>query len=217
MKQRARNAEDKAVRRTAILKTARAMFAKARFEEIKMSDVAERSGLAKGTVFLYFPTKEALFLDLVEEDMGDWIGELVEAFEAGGRWSAARVARIFAETLSARPAFTRLLPLIDNVLETNVSVKRIVDFKLTLLRRMAQVALLLEKRLDWLKPGEGAPLLLRIYALLVGLRQISDPCAAAEAAMEDPRLAPLQIDFDGELEAGLTALLLGHSPIGRSS
>ena len=214
---RARKAEDKAIRRTSILGTARAMFTRSRFEEIKMSDVAERAGLAKGTVFLYFPTKEALFLDLVEEDMGEWIEELVDRFEVGGRWSPARVARVFAETLSAQPALARLLPLIDNVLETNVSVERIVGFKLTLLGRMAQVAQLLEKRLE-LDPGEGGPLLIRIYALLVGLRQITDPCAASQAALAaDPRLAPLDFDFDAELEAGLTALLIGHCPIGRSS
>ena len=214
---RARKAEDKAERRRVILETARDLFAESRFEAIKMSDIAERSDLAKGTVFLYFPTKEALFLDLVEEDMGEWIAELVGEFEAGGRWTPGRVAKIFARTLTSRPAFTRLLPLIDNVLETNVSVDRIVDFKLKLLERMAVVAALLEKRLDFLRPGEGGPLLLRIYALLVGLRQLTDPCAASEAALEDPRLEPLMIDFDDELEGALNALLLGHVPIGRSS
>ena len=214
---RARKAEDKAERRRVILETARALFSKARFEAIKMSDVAERAGLAKGTVFLYFPTKEALFLDLVEEEMGDWIDDLIDGFEAGGRWTPARVAKIFARTLIERPAFTRLLPLIDNVLETNVSLERIVAFKLALLARMAEVAALLERRLDFLEEGEGRPLLLRIYALLVGLRQLTDPCATAEAALEDPRLEPLVIDFEEELEGALAALLMGHSPIGRST
>jgi AcrR family transcriptional regulator len=214
---RARRAEDKAARRSAILETARAMFEESRFESIKMSDVAERSGLAKGTVFLYFPTKEALFLDLVEEDMGEWIAALVEELEAGGRWSAARVARAFARTLLEREAFTRLLPLIDNVLETNVAVERIADFKRTLLQRMARVALLLEKRLDALAPGDGAPLLIRIYALVVGLRQLTDPCASAVRAMEDPSLSPLVIEFEAHLEEALIALVAGHSPAGRAS
>src|SRR5262252_9191514 len=161
--QRARKAEDKAVRRRAILDTARALFAEARFDAIKMSEVAERTGLAKGTVFLYFPTKEALFLDLLEEEMDEWIAELLEGFDAGGRWTPARVARLFARTLVARPTFTRLLPLLDNVLETNVSVERIVEFKKRLLERMARVAFVLEKRLDFVRAGEGASLLLRIY------------------------------------------------------
>jgi AcrR family transcriptional regulator len=38
-----------------------AEFALRGFEAARMEDVARRAGVAKGTVFLYFPTKEALF------------------------------------------------------------------------------------------------------------------------------------------------------------
>ena len=198
------------MRRRAILDAARSLFARARFGEIKMSEIAERADLAKGTLFIYFPTKEALFLDLYDEEMDEWIEDLLVRFEGGGKWTPARVARAFARSLSERPVLTRLLPLLDGVLETNVSVERIAELKARLLGRMSRVAAVLEKRLDFLDEGEGGPLLLRIYAFVVGLRQISDPCAAAKVALEDPRLHPLVVDFDRELEDGLTALVLGH-------
>jgi AcrR family transcriptional regulator len=35
-----------------------------------MSDVAERAGVGKGTLYLYFPTKQALFAGIVQEMMG---------------------------------------------------------------------------------------------------------------------------------------------------
>jgi len=40
------------------------------FSATRMSDVAERAGVGKGTLYLYFPTKELLFAGIVEEMMG---------------------------------------------------------------------------------------------------------------------------------------------------
>jgi len=40
------------------------------FSATRMSDVAGRAGVGKGTLYLYFPTKESLFAGIVEEMMG---------------------------------------------------------------------------------------------------------------------------------------------------
>ena len=53
------------VRRQAILKAALAVFAAHGFEAARLDDVAARAGVAKGTVYLYFRDKEALFEALV--------------------------------------------------------------------------------------------------------------------------------------------------------
>src|SRR3954469_4101785 len=70
---RARSLEHKGERRRVILSAASKLFAGgAGFPELTVSNVARRVGLAKGTVFLYFPTKEALFLGLLEEVLAEW-------------------------------------------------------------------------------------------------------------------------------------------------
>lgn len=51
----------KAARPGEIMEAGLAEFATRGFEATRMEDVARRAGVAKGTVFLYFPTKEALF------------------------------------------------------------------------------------------------------------------------------------------------------------
>lgn len=174
-----------------------------------MSDVARAADVAKGTVFLYFPTKEALFLALLEEEMGAWVAEVSDALSHGpGRFTPDRVGRVVAKSLARREIFTRLLPLLDGVLEQNVTVERIIEFKTFLLSQMAMLAERLEHRLH-LPSGQGGPLLLQIYALLVGLRQLSDPCPAAVEAMEIPELAPLAVDFIPTLEVAVAALIRG--------
>ena len=61
---RARKVEPEA-RRQAILDAALAVFAERGFEAARLEDVAARAGVAKGTLYLYFRDKEALFEELV--------------------------------------------------------------------------------------------------------------------------------------------------------
>ena len=54
-----------AARRQAILDAALSVFAERGFEAARLDDVAARAGVAKGTLYLYFRDKEALFEELV--------------------------------------------------------------------------------------------------------------------------------------------------------
>jgi AcrR family transcriptional regulator len=53
------------VRRGAILKAALAVFAERGFAAARLDDVAARAGVAKGTLYLYFQSKEDLFEALI--------------------------------------------------------------------------------------------------------------------------------------------------------
>jgi AcrR family transcriptional regulator len=61
---RARRVEPQA-RRQAILDAALAIFAERGFDAARLDDVAARAGVAKGTLYLYFHDKEALFEELI--------------------------------------------------------------------------------------------------------------------------------------------------------
>src|SRR5262245_428076 len=52
-------------RRQAILDAALTVFAAQGYEAARLDDVAARAGVAKGTLYLYFKDKEALFEELV--------------------------------------------------------------------------------------------------------------------------------------------------------
>lgn len=61
---RTRKVEPQA-RRQAILDAALAIFAERGFDAARLDDVAARAGVAKGTLYLYFHDKEALFEELI--------------------------------------------------------------------------------------------------------------------------------------------------------
>lgn len=63
---------------TDILDAAYELFGSTGFYETKMSEVAERAGIAKGTVYLYFKSKEELFMAVTRRDCEGFLYQLEE-------------------------------------------------------------------------------------------------------------------------------------------
>lgn len=59
--------EARTARRDQIIAAAAGCFAKSGYHATTMADIAEAAGVSKGTPYLYFPSKEALFIALYEE------------------------------------------------------------------------------------------------------------------------------------------------------
>jgi AcrR family transcriptional regulator len=77
-------------RRRDILDAANRLFAERGFHETTVEDVAQAAGVAKGTIYLYFPSKEHVLLALKQRFMHgmvdrltDVIADAVERFNAG--------------------------------------------------------------------------------------------------------------------------------------
>ena len=73
---RKRERRDPQQRKAEILEAALALFAERGFAATRMEDVAVRAGIAKGTVYLHFPDKEALFIELVSGIASPILGEI---------------------------------------------------------------------------------------------------------------------------------------------
>jgi AcrR family transcriptional regulator len=80
------------VYRRAILEAAEREFSGRSFAETKMADIARRAGLASGTLYNYFDSKEAIFQSLIEA-RGD---ELAAGFDAVASQTLIPMARLRA-------------------------------------------------------------------------------------------------------------------------
>jgi AcrR family transcriptional regulator len=61
-------------KRERLLAAAAAVFAKGDFHRVQVSEVAERAGVGKGTVYLYFPTKDDLHRAALQASLdGIWV------------------------------------------------------------------------------------------------------------------------------------------------
>src|SRR5258708_4008247 len=61
-------------RRARILAAADSLFAGRSFGEVRMEDIARGADVGKVTIYRYFPTKEALYLALLERAGGAYFG-----------------------------------------------------------------------------------------------------------------------------------------------
>ena len=66
----------------AILAAALDEFSARGFAAARLDDVAKRAGVAKGTIYLHFRDKEALFQEIVRSLMGPFVGTLEGVFAA---------------------------------------------------------------------------------------------------------------------------------------
>jgi AcrR family transcriptional regulator len=69
-------AAQSAARREAILKAALEEFSAAGFAATRLDDVARRAAVAKGTIYLHFADKEALFQEIVRSMLTPLVGHL---------------------------------------------------------------------------------------------------------------------------------------------
>ena len=63
-------------RRRDILEAAELVFATRGFAAARMDDIAETAGVAKGTLYLYFRSKQVLFVELLEARAEEYVTTL---------------------------------------------------------------------------------------------------------------------------------------------
>ena len=136
--QRARSAEQKALRRHAVLEAAETYFLEVGYEAFSMSKLAKNIGLAKGTLYLYFQTREELFLTLYEQSLIRW-GQVFIARLADAMTSKAYAQSLY-KTAVADGTFLPLLIRLEHVIEHNVSIPRLINSKRVFILQVGIVA-----------------------------------------------------------------------------
>lgn len=208
-KQRARSDDDKSARRDQLLQAALELWNASTFSSFTMSDVAARSGLAKGTTYLYFKTKEELLLALLARELEDWFDALGAQLELRERWSPKKLARIIAESLRERKTLRGLMTIQASILEHNVTIDAAQGFKHFLLVRAIAASAALESRMPFLEPGEGVFVLQTLNALVIGFDQLGNPSTVVNKVLEQPEMKILSVDFEAHLRQALEAVLNG--------
>lgn len=73
-------------RRDSILDAARTVFARQGYASTVVEDIADQAGIGKGTLYLYFPSKEKIYLDALMEDARRLDDDSRAAMAAAATW-----------------------------------------------------------------------------------------------------------------------------------
>lgn len=204
---RARSPEAKEQRRGAILQAAAQLVEEHAFDAVTMARVARAAGIAKGTTYLYFRTKEELFLALLQEEYDAFFEAVREGLAAMPAGSGpGDVAAMLVQHLRGRKRFLILMELLHVVFEHNVADEHGLAFKTRLRDQVLTTGAALAVAAS-IAPDEAARLLLRMHALVVGLRQMTRPSPALVKVMEREDMESMRIEFHAELTAVLSDLI----------
>lgn len=175
----------------ALLEAAGACFLEKGYEGTTMTEVAARAGAAIGSLYQFFPTKEALANALLEQYAQAACAELASFTEPSQRWTVAEWAeRLCAFLVAFRKRHPAFLPLVESMpapAADGLSIRR---------RFRAEIQALLARR----APHRAAA---ETYAAAVVVQQMMKGAAAIQAEPGMPgrvaALAQMQHAMQGYL------------------
>jgi AcrR family transcriptional regulator len=209
LKQRAVAVADKEERRNAILDAAEALFVEHPGRMANVSEVAEAAGLAKGTVYLYFPSKEEMLLALHERQVAKFFSELIKRLDGAGPLDFDKVFEVTSRHFIRAPGYLSLTSRCFGLMDREIPTDTALAFKARVGHVLTVAGDGLERHFPALAPGDGITLLLHSYGMIVGLWQLLHPNERFGAAMNRPELRMFKRDFEREIEAALRALWTG--------
>jgi AcrR family transcriptional regulator len=212
--QRARRPEQIEARRATILETATAMLRERPVAEISLRELSDRVGLAKSNVLRYFDSREAIFLEVLDQVWRAWLDrverELAEPVEDGpGYAREERVATTIARSLQGDRLLCELVSAMASVLERNISVESARGFKARAVASTHRLAGLVRARVPELSPEGANHFASAALVVVAGLWPFANPTEAVAAAAAELGAPPASRTFADGLTEGLVNLLVG--------
>ena len=135
---RARSPEQKQERMEAIMAAADALFQEHPYHQITMGTIAEKLGWSRSNLYKYAATQEEIFLELHSEKNRAWLEDLAGSL-ATAPLPPAEFARIWAETTDRHGSFLRYQDIVISIIESNVTLERLTEFKRAFAQMLAPV------------------------------------------------------------------------------
>jgi AcrR family transcriptional regulator len=115
-----------AERRDAIIEAALDEFIARGYAATRLDDVSKRAHVAKGTIYLHFKDKEALFQELIRTALVPLIGQLAAPPPAGG--SVRDALESFAQTFAREVVTTRRGDIVRLIIAEGARFPSVADF-----------------------------------------------------------------------------------------
>lgn len=120
--QRARTPEQQEKRRHDILKAAYLLFRDMDFADITLNSIAKESKLSKTSIYLYFKTREEIFMQIFGEVFREWIAHsIVELDKISQKADSRKIAGTWIHILWSNERMCSIAPLLQLTIEHNIS------------------------------------------------------------------------------------------------
>jgi AcrR family transcriptional regulator len=177
--------DEKAQRESDLVNCAQGLFASNEYADIAILDICKKAGLAKGSFYLYFDSKEEIFLRMAIHQIQSWDVKACSVLRGLSVSVSTKIAaQAYAQSLDSFEMMLRLFAILHSVIEKNVAPAKIAVFK------RAMIEIQQRQAAEWMrvypKLGESRclELLSFISTAFVGVWTLSNPPASGIKALE---------------------------------
>jgi len=186
---RSTSVEEKEIKRGMIIRAAFELLNQ-EFDKLpSISEVAKQAGVAKGTVYTYFETKEELFLAVLLSLFHEWAKSF--KFESN---QVDNFLNEFVESLIQRPVLLKLASKASVVLERNVSEEVFLNYRKGLAKLIDSVAEIMKEKFETPQENLRKKVVLS-YNVLIGVWQNCDISEGFKTCLNTNNLEVVNIDF----------------------
>ncbi|MET3941897.1 MULTISPECIES: TetR/AcrR family transcriptional regulator [Paenibacillus] len=136
---RVRNDEQRKIRIEQIKSAAIKLFDTEEFHKIDLAKIANETTFTRGNLYKYISSKEEIYLLVALDEIKDWMRDIRHTFDSDMTHDISNFSRQWAEVLYRHPRFLKLVSMLFTMIERNVSLDRLVDFKKQYLITMIEV------------------------------------------------------------------------------
>ena len=170
-RRRARQPSEKAERRDAIIGAAQSLVSLKQAQLPSVTAIAHKAGIAKGTIYLYFSTKEEIYLGVLGQGFALWLAEIERALSARNA-DVASFIDSYCRFCRTHPQVLYLASLSGALLERNVREEFADEFKAGLALAVAQAGKMIARLAPELSVAQAARKFVCSYATTIGLWQL---------------------------------------------
>lgn len=207
-KRLAQRRDSRQERREKLLAVAREVVLEVPYGRLTLDVIGQRAGLRQGAAAIFYPSREALALEVLELELTDWYGWLEGRLQGEDRaLDAEALTTLLTGSLASRRTLVRLLGLLPTIAEEDagpLALYRLESFRHRWMLRLGEA---LERRCPELPGGAGAVLLRRLQLVVAAIHAAANPATMTSVALDAPELEELRVD-PGEELANLTRLLV---------
>jgi AcrR family transcriptional regulator len=196
---RAMTESAKAEKAKLILDTAYELYKKSTFDEIKMSDIAKAANVSKGTLFIYYSTKEILFMEMLFLEYEKRYLNLENLILSLETMTYEEFKTLFLSEMESildqDSVLIRLSAIKNTILEKNIDYDTAIKASMGLYASLEKIVRLLTERVKYLTVESSFDLLLAQNAIIVGYVNMASIPEVLRNVIEDNDLKGFRLDF----------------------
>jgi AcrR family transcriptional regulator len=169
MKKRSMTPTEKLSKKRFMVQTAMKLF----FENKTMpsvNQIIKEADIAKGTVYLYFKTKEEIFLEALRQQYNIWFQDMERKLTLHNNLDAKTIAAALSRFPAKNPRFVELAKQFSTVIEGNLDAEKLEVFRDELSKKFEHITHLIFDRSNFTREETHRRFFIS-YSLMQGIWQ----------------------------------------------